>query len=112
MALIAILGQVVMYFVKAPKEPNNGHHKQVEINTENIASLETDMRACVRVESIRPLEADMRDVQRRLGTTEEQVKNNVLEILHIRPKIHELGKDVGHLLYVEAERKREQDRKQ
>lgn len=90
MALIAILGQVVMYFVKAPREPDNGYHKQIEINTENIGHLQRDVR----------------DGRQRLGTIEEKVKNNELEILNMRPRLHQIGNDLSRLIFAEDERRR------
>lgn len=106
MALIAILGQVVMYFVKAPKESDNGYKKQVEINTESIQSLEADVRQCARVDAVRSMERDLRDGTRRLGTAEEQIKSNMLEILNIRPRLHQMANDISRLNFAEEERNR------
>ena len=90
MALIAILGQVVMYFVKAPRESDNGYKKQVEINADNIASLTRDVR----------------DGTRRLGTLEEQMKNSTLEILNMRPRLHQMGNELNRLTFADEERHR------
>lgn len=115
--LVVILGQLVTYFTKQSKEPENGSKNQIKTNSEDIKALELDMRNMAKIESVRSLELDMRDVTRRLGTMEEQVKTNVVEILTIRPKIHEMANNVQHLLFVEKEqrekeRDRERDRKQ
>lgn len=109
--LIVALGQLVTYFTKQSKEPENGSKNQIKTNTEDIKALENDMRNLAKIESVRSLELDMRDVVRRLGTMEEQVKTNVVEMLTIRPKIHELVNNVQHLLFVEKEqREKERDR--
>lgn len=90
LALIAIFAQIITYFTKQAREPENGNRKQVENSAKDITHLDEEMH----------------DVSRRLTTLEEQMKNINVEILTLRPKIHELGKDMHHLLFMEEERRR------
>lgn len=106
LAVIAILGQVVTYFTKQSREPENGTRNQVRVNTENIEKLQDEIRECARVDAVRSLERDLRDGSRRLGTAEEQIKSNMLEILNIRPRLHQMANDISRLNFAEEERNR------
>lgn len=104
-ALVAILGQAVSYFVKSPQD-GDGYRKQVEINTQSIQALESDVRECARTDTVRSIERNLREGERRLGTAEEQIKSNTLEILNIRPRLHQMANDLSRLLFSEDERRR------
>lgn len=117
MAVVAILGQVITYFTKQSREPENGVKNQVKTNTENIDRLEDQIRECARLETIRAVEKDLRDGMRRLGTIEEKVRNNEVEIGYMRPRFHTviaeqngIKSDLSRLLKAEEDDRR-RDRK-